>query len=520
MTPLLLAIDAGTGSVRAVLFTPGGIQVAVAAQEWTHRGEEGVPGAMNFAAHENWQTICTCIQQALKGAGASSGDVLAVSASSMREAIVLYDRLGHEVFACANVDARAGAEVAALQRDHAEVEQLTYRESGQTFALSALPRLLWLRGHRPEVFARVHRVSMLSDWVLYRLGGVLASDPSNACTGGMFSLARRQWSVAGLGDLGLPDDLFPPVLESGTAFAQVTPEAAAQCGLNAGTPVVMGGGDVQLGCVGLGMVRAGQTVILGGTFWQQEVNQAQPEVDPAMNIRVNCHAVPGLWQAETLVFYVGAAMRWFRDTFCDQERLTERDTGRDAYAQLEELARAVPPGAHGVIPVFSDVMRYSAWYHAAPSFLNLSLDPDKSGRGTLFRALEENAAIVTAQNLRLIQAFTGVDSDVLTFAGGGSKGELWCQILADVTGKGVRVPVVKEATALGTAVAASTGIGHFASLAEGGEAVARWERTYEPNLALGELYREAASRWMAAYAVQRGLVDQGVTTSLWKAPGL
>ncbi|TSA80126.1 autoinducer-2 kinase [Deinococcus detaillensis] len=519
MSGFLLAIDAGTGSVRAVLFTPQGQQVAVAAQEWTHEND-GTPGVMDFAVERNWGVICQCIQRVMAQAGATPESILAVSASSMREAIVLYDESGREIWACANVDARAAEQVRLLQRDHAQVERQTYQESGQTFALSAVPRLLWIKQHQPEVFGRIHRVSMLSDWVLYRLGGVLASDPSNACTSGMFSLLRRDWSRVGLNDLGLPDELFPPVLESGTAFSAVTPRAAGESGLRPGTPVVMGGGDVQLGCVGLGVVRPGQTAILGGTFWQQEVNLAEPKTDPAMDIRINCHAVPGVWQAETISFFVGAAMRWFRDTYCDEERRQEQLGGRDAYSSLEEQARQVPPGAYGIIPIFSDVMRYSAWYHAAPSFLNLSLDPVKSSRGALFRALEEHAAVVSVQNLLLIQQFTHVDSEVLTFAGGGSKGELWCQILADVSGKPVRVPVVKEATALGTAIAAGTGVGVYASLAEGGEALVSWERTYQPNRALGALYAELTGRWQIAYAAQRSLVDQGITTSLWKAPGL
>ena len=519
MSRYLLAIDAGTGSVRAILFTPQGQQVAVAAQEWLHEND-GTPGVMNFAVERNWQLICDCIGQVMARCAAGPDDVLAISASSMREAIVLYDAAGKEIWACANVDARASEQVRYLQREHAHVERQTYQESGQTFALSAVPRLLWIKERQPELFDRIHRMSMLSDWALYRLGGLLASDPSNACTSGMFSLERRAWSMRGLETLGLPDDLFPPVIESGVAFSAVTPDAAERCGLRPGTPVVMGGGDVQLGCVGLGAVRPGQTAILGGTFWQQEVNLGRPQTDLAMDIRVNCHAVPGVWQAETLVFFVGAAMRWFRDTYGDEERRQERLSGRDAYALLEDRARQVPPGAYGIIPIFSDVMRYSAWYHAAPSFLNLSLDPQRSGRGALFRALEENAAIVTAQNLHLIEQFTRVSSEVLTFAGGSSKGALWCQILADVSGKPVRVPEVREATALGTAIAAGTGVGIYASLAEGGETLVKWERTYRPDLELKSLYTEAAARWKVAYAAQRTLVDEEVTTSLWRAPGL
>jgi autoinducer 2 (AI-2) kinase len=114
------------------------------------------------------------------------------------------------------------------------------------------------------------------------------------------------------------------------------------------------------------------------------------------------------------------------------------------------------------MPIFSDAMHFKQWYHAAPSFINLSIDPGKCNKATLFRALEENAAIVSACNLAQISQFSGVTFDSLVFAGGGSKGALWSQILSDVTGLPVRVPEVKEATALGCAIAAGTGAGLFA----------------------------------------------------------
>ncbi|VTN11905.1 Autoinducer 2 kinase LsrK [Raoultella terrigena] len=169
----------------------------------------------------------------------------------------------------------------------------------------------------------------------------------------------------------------------------------------------MGGGDVQLGCLGLGVVRAGQTAVLGGTFWQQVVNLPQPRTDPEMNIRVNPHVIPGMAQAESISFFTGLTMRWFRDAFCAEEKLVAERLGVDAYSLLEEMASRVPAGSHGVMPIFSDAMHFKQWYHAAPSFINLSIDPEKCNKATLFRALEENAAIVSACNLAQISRFSG-----------------------------------------------------------------------------------------------------------------
>jgi len=97
---------------------------------------------------------------------------------------------------------------------------------------------------------------------------------------------------------------------------------------------------------------------------------------------------------------------------------------------------------------------------------------------------------------------------------------LWSQILADVTGKCVRIPNVNEATALGGAFAAGVAVGEYDSIEEAAKSLVGWDKTYEPNAANSALYADTAARWKEAYAAQLGLVDSGVTTSMWKAPGL
>ncbi|MGJ0638954.1 autoinducer-2 kinase [Xenorhabdus bovienii] len=517
----LMALDAGTGSIRAVIFDLEGNQVAVGQAEWIHQPVPNVAGSMEFDLKTNWQLACQCIRQALQKAELPASAIQGVAACSMREGIVLYNRSGDPIWACANVDARSGHEVSELKELYDNTfEYDVYRYSGQTLALGAMPRLLWLAHHRADIYRQASTLTMISDWLAYMLSGELAVDPSNAGTTGMLDLVSRNWCPSLLEMAGLRSDILSPVKETGTLLGYITGKAAAECGLNSGTPVIMGGGDVQLGCLGIGVVKPAQTAVLGGTFWQQVVNLPAPITDPNMNIRINPHVIPGMAQAESISFFTGLTMRWFRDAFCAEEKLLAERLGVDAYSLMEDMAARVPAGAYGIMPIFSDVMRFKSWYHAAPSFLNLSIDPEKCNKATLFRALEENAAIVSACNLDLIADFSGVKPDSLVFAGGGSKGKLWCQILADVTGLPVRVPVVKEATALGCAIAAGVGVSLYDSLPETGEKLVRWEREYQPDLTHWEIYQKAKKNWQAVYADQLHLVDDGLTTSLWKAPGL
>ena len=515
-----LTIDAGTGSGRAVIFDTKGKQISIGQQEWTHLSEEGVPNSMGFDYTKNWLILQECIKTAIFKAGIRASSIKAVTATSMREGIVVYDKDGNELFGVANVDARADQEVKALKEKFPQSEKEFYAQSGQTYALGALPRLLWLKNNRPDLYDKTVSMNMISDWVLTKLSGVIASEPSNAGTSGVFSLEKRQWQPQMAKKVGLKDDIFPPVHESGTIIGEVTRLASEQTGLSVGTPVVMGGGDVQLGSAGLGVVEAGEVAVLGGTFWQQLVNIPTAKTAKNMDIRVNPHVIEGISQAEGITFFSGLVMRWFRDALCQSEVLEAKKRGLDPYTYLESLASKVPVGSHGILPIFSDAMHYGKWYHAAPSFLNLSIDPIYGSKGAMFRALEENAAIVSMLNLESIFKFTNVQSEVITFAGGASKGDLWSQILADVTGKEVRIPNVNEATSLGGAFACGVGIGEYSSIAEVAKNLVQWDKHYLPNQENFTKYQEVSERWKEAYAAQMKLVDSGVTTSMWKAPGL
>jgi len=517
----LMAIDAGTGSIRAVIFDTKGNQISMSQNEWTHLAEMGVPNSMGFDYEKNWQLTKECIKNAIAEAKINADDILGVSATSMREGIVVYDKEGKELWGVANVDARAADEVKHLKENFAGLEEEFYAHSGQTFALGALPRLMWLKNNRPEIYEKVANISMIGDWILAKLSGVIATDPSNGGTTGIFSLERRDWMSEMAARIGVKDEIFPEVLEVGTPMGNVTSEASKETGLSCKTQVVMGGGDVQLGSAGLGVVNAGDVAVLGGSFWQQVVNIPSSTLPPKdMSIRVNPHVVQGLSQAEGITFFSGLVMRWFRDAFCDMEKLEAAKRGVDVYEVLEEKAAKVPLGSYGILPIFSDSMKYGKWYHAAPSFLNLSIDPEICNRASMFRSLQENAAIVSSINLKKIEEFTGIKVETIVFAGGASKGALWSQILSDVTGCRVKIPKITEATALGAAMAAGIGCGVYKDFKNAVEELVVWDKTYEPDMQNKKLYDEIKTKWETAYQMQLNLVNENITTSMWKAPGL
>lgn len=514
-----LAIDAGTGSVRCVLFDSSGAEIRTASREWVHLPEDGVPGSMVFQVDRNFDLILEVVREVVALSNVPKREIVAISATSMREGFALLDAGGREIWACANVDARANDEVASLQ-SNPDTERYLYERSGQTFALAAQPRLLWLARHQPETLNRATKIVMLSEWVLLRLAGVVVMEPTNGSTSGLLALRTRKEDQSLLAACSLPSGLVPDVVEPGTALGRILPSVADATGLDPATIVVAGGGDTQLAALGSGVTDPGQALIVGGTFWQEVVNIPEPVTDSKMRVRVNAAALPDQWQAEAIAFHVGTAVRWFRDSFADSERKIARERGITTLDVLGEEAENVAIGSLGILPIFSDVMNYAQWRHAAPSFLQLPLEfPGETTRAAMYRSLLENAAIVAGSNLSLVADFSGQTLKTVVFAGGSAKSGLWSQILADVLGMTVQVPTVKEATSQGAAICAATGQGMFESLAEGSHAWVSWDGSFEPNPEATAQYAVIRKRWSRAYVPQLALVDAGVTESLWRAPG-
>jgi autoinducer 2 (AI-2) kinase len=173
-----------------------------------------------------------------------------------------------------------------------------------------------------------------------------------------------------------------------------------------------------------------------------------------------------------------------------------------------------------VIPIFADVMNAKRWVHASPSFMQFDIEhPETSGKKECFRAIEESAAYIAQGHQRIIETITHHKSKEVVFCGGASKGNLWPQILSDVLGVTIKVPIVKESTALGAAICAGVGVGLFSDLKQTAKKLVRWEKTFQPNTANHEAYGELYARWEKVYKRALSMAEDGIVKPLWWAAG-
>jgi autoinducer 2 (AI-2) kinase len=285
--------------------------------------------------------------------------------------------------------------------------------------------------------------------------------------------------------VGLDPGWFPEVVEAGTVVGHVSALAFSQTGLAAGTPVVAGGLDTALGLAGPGQPVPGRLTVTGGSFWKQTVVAPAPVVEPAGRLRTICHVRPDQWLVEGISWYAGFALRWLRDG------AASRPVG---YAELEELAAAVPPGARGLTARLAraDAWTWARWQPPFPP----RPDAPAAGLGEQARAIQEAAAYTTRQASGLISELVGPGAgQQVTLTGGAARSRLWPQILADVLGCPVGVAEHTESAALGAAILAGRAAGVRLEDPPPGS---RPAATMRPSLAGQQAYAQLYARWRSA----------------------
>jgi len=382
-------------------------------------------------------------------------------------------------------DQRTAAECVEIE-ERVGPERLIELTGNRALTGFTAPKLLWLRRHEPDAYARIARVMLPKDYVRLRLTGEWAIDAADASGTLLFDVARRRWSDEVLDALELPRDWFPPVLESPDQ-AGVTAAGAAPA-----VPVAAGAGDQPAAALGVGIDRPGPVSVVLGT--SGVVLAALPGYahDPEGRVHAFCHAVPGTWQAMGVMLSAAGSLEW----------LHERLAPGTSFDELIAEAAAWPPGAEGLM--FAPYLAGERTPHADPdargAFVGLQLRHD---RGALVRAVLEGVAFGLRDALDAVRAL-GVDASVGRVSGGGARSPLWLEIVASVLDIPLERTESEEGSAFGAALLGGVAGGVFA---DPSEAVARCVRVGEgpvgPDPALRAAYGDAHEQFRALYPALR-----------------
>jgi xylulokinase len=460
---ILVGLDVGTTSVKAIAVTHEGEVVASA--------EEGYPLSMpqpgwSEQDPEDWVRAS---ERALAGLGV---DVSALGFSGQMHGLVVLDEQDRVLRpAILWNDQRTTAECAEIE-ERIGLARLISLTGNRALPGFTAPKLLWLRRHERDVFARISRITLPKDYVRLRLTGEWSIDAADASGTLLLDVANRRWSADVLTGLELPLQWLPPVRES-------TENAGA--------------GDQQAAALGVGVIDQGAVSVVLGT--SGVVFAALPAYAHDREARVHafCHALPQTWEAMGVMLSAAGSLAWFRDAFSPGA----------SFEELTEVAAGWAPGAEGL--VFLPYLQGERTPHvdadARGAFVGLSLRHDL---GALARAVLEGVAYGLRDSLELLREL-GVRPERGRVSGGGARSRLWLEVVASVLGLPLELTAVEEGSAYGAALLAGVASGAFV---DGREAVAscvRVRETVEPDPEWAPAYEEGYARFRALYPALRGL---------------
>jgi glycerol kinase len=486
--PHLLALDQGTTSSRAIVFTETGAIAGAAQQELTQHYPG--PGLVEHDPEEIWTSQLASAQRALAEAGVGPGEIAAVGITNQRETAVLWERASGRPLHRAIVwqDRRTAGALARLREagDEGWVREKTGLLLDPYFTAS---KIAWLLDHvpgaRPRAEAGELAAGTIDAWLLHRLtgGAVHATDVSNASRTLLFDIRRGAWDPALLDLFGVPRPLLPEICPSSGVVAETAPGL-----LGRALPIAGVAGDQQAALMGQLCLRPGMVKNTYGTGCFMLMQTGADTVPSRHNLLTTVAwrlgAAPPAYALEGSVFVAGAAIQWLRDGL--------RVIG--AAPEVNPLAASVADsGGVLVVPAFAGL--------GAPHW-----DPGARGiivgltRGTgsahIARATLESIAYQVADVLEAMEADAGTAVSELRADGGAAASDLLMQFQADILGVPVQRPRITESTALGAAYLAGLGIGLWKSPADltSQRAV---DRTFEPAMSSDER-RARLARWRRA----------------------
>ncbi len=484
----MLAIDVGTGSVRAALLDLRGRTAAFRARE--HDQVVTGFGRAEQRPADWWEGVVVSVRAVLDAVAGGAHRVLAIAACGQMHGTVLIDAGGEAVLDSVQLwnDKRPNAEVSAFAAAN-DVDALWPLTANPPSVAWPGFKLQWIASHQPRELARAATLLMPKDYINFRLTGRRGMDESDASCTYLFDARANAWSPLLAQRLGVDPALLPPVHNASTLIGAVTPQAAAATGLLYGTPVAAGTSDFAATLLGSGVSAEHRGSDITGTSTLIAAYTPQPLRDP---IVTNMRTADGAWAAFTILDAGGDAMRWAR------RALHRTDASYDA---IVAMAEAAPPGADRLLFLpYLNGERLGGDANARGEFFGLTSGHDA---GRMHRAVMEGVAFAAKRNLAILERKSGRIESIVA-AAGGARG-LWLEIKASVYDRPILLPAQAEAGVAGCAMIAALAVRAVADWAEARTRFVSFADEIRPNPAWRDRYARYSELFDARYELNRDL---------------
>lgn len=457
MKQYLLAHDLGTSGNKATIFSTDGklIKSQTVAYPTHYFNDTWV----EQNAVDWWEAVCKSTRELISHTGINAADIKAVSFSGQMMGCLCVDRNGIPLRpAIIWADQRALQQTQDIEKKVRQEDY--YKVTGHPNTASySIQKFMWIKDHEPEIYEQTYKILNAKDYITFRLTGNFYTDYSDANSCGFFDLNMLNWSEELLRHTGISIDKLPEVKPSTFCAGNITKEASQLTGLYEKTPVIIGAGDGVAANVGAGSISPGKTYCcLGTSAWIAGTSE-KPLYDPLMRTVTWAHMVPGLYVPNGTMQYAGGCYEWFKNTLCKMNAYAPSLDGKSPYDYINAEIAQSPVGSNSLI--FLPYLlgeRAPRWDpHAKGSWIGLK---PETTFGDISRSVLEGVTMNLAIILDVLRSQNQIDEIVVL--GGGAKGEVWRQMMADIFQARITVPsLLDEAGSMGAAVNGGVGAGIF-----------------------------------------------------------
>ncbi|KLI75299.1 MULTISPECIES: FGGY-family carbohydrate kinase [Lacticaseibacillus] len=493
----LMGLDLGTTGVKSTITDNQGNILSAAYREY----ETSVPreGEYELDPSVVWSATKEVIQESKKFV---KENVLAVSVSSFGEAFVAVDDQGQPLMnTMLQTDSRGKDELKdLLTRISAEdIRNKTGLNPAVTFAV---PKIMWIKKHRPELYGKIHRILLYGAYILYKLGNVDAIDYTLADRSLAFNVSTNDWDPDILAAAGIDRKLLPKCYRLGTVVGTIKPELASELGINADMKLVTGAHDQICVSIGAGTIDVGDA-----TDGMGSVDNISPIFTDTSHLKENAKknypTVPYLDNKYTTIAYMydgGTSLKWYRDTFGFEEVQAAELSGVSVYNIFDKYVPKKPTNLL-VLPHFSGAAVPYFDEDARGMILGLS---GATRKPDIYRALMEGVAFEMRMNLDNMEA-GGMHVNHLRATGGGSRSDTWLQIKADVFNREVGRVHMKESGTMGVIIMAGVAVGLFDSFETAMKKLVSIDKVFKPIPENVAFYNHQYKKYQQLYAFGKKL---------------
>ncbi len=488
----LLGIDIGTQGTKTALFSQDGIKAADAFEP--SRLIEGSKGEVHQVPDEIYGSVLRTISKVMEKSGVDPQNVIAIGIDGQMAGVLGIDKDWNAVtYYDSWLDTRCEKQIAEI-KEIAEEEVISITGCPVTYAHG--PKILWWKQERPDIYRRIDKFIMPSTYVTGRMAGLKSEnayiDYTHLHFSGYGNVEKMEWSDKLLQLFGIDKNKLPEIVEPWKIVGHLSKEAAIECHLTEGIPMVAGCGDSAATSLAAGVTQKGIVFDVAGTasIFSCCVDQYKPDIRNK-TLLFPRSVIPGLWAPMAYINGGGLCLHWFRDNLAGGEAIS--------YADLDKEAENVSPGSNGLIflPHFSGRVCPNN-PNVRGSWMGLNW---AHKREHLYRAIMEGIAYEYAYYLKVIRSLIkDVEFSRVCAIGGGAKSNLFNTIKADVLGMDYTTLHLGDTAPLGSALVAGYGIGLYKDLRETANKLVRIDKTISHDMNRNKAYARYAEAYEKVFA--------------------